>query len=45
VKAGAHRRRIGPGSGDDFATRVLAERLSVLLGQPFIVENRPGAAA
>jgi tripartite-type tricarboxylate transporter receptor subunit TctC len=33
----------GPGSGDDFATRVLAERLSVLLGQPFIVENRPGA--
>ena len=33
----------GPGSGDDFATRVLAERLSALLGQPFVVENRPGA--
>ena len=33
----------GPGSGDDFATRVVAERLSAILGQPFIVENRPGA--
>jgi hypothetical protein len=33
----------GPGSGDDFATRVLAERLSAILGQQFIVENRPGA--
>jgi tripartite-type tricarboxylate transporter receptor subunit TctC len=33
----------GPGSGDDFATRVLAERLSAILGQQFIVDNRPGA--
>ena len=33
----------GPGSGDDFATRVLAIKLSELLGQQFIVENRPGA--
>src|SRR5687767_2222755 len=33
----------GPGSGDDFATRVLAERLGVILNQQFIVENRPGA--
>jgi len=33
----------GPGSGDDFATRVLAERLSAILGQQFVVENRPGA--
>ncbi len=33
----------GPGSGDDFATRVVAERLSAILGQPFVVENRPGA--
>src|SRR5258706_6122628 len=33
----------GPGSGDDFATRVLAERLSAVLGQQFFVENRPGA--
>jgi tripartite-type tricarboxylate transporter receptor subunit TctC len=33
----------GAGSGDDFVTRVLAERLSASLGQPFVVENRPGA--
>jgi tripartite-type tricarboxylate transporter receptor subunit TctC len=33
----------GPGSGDDFATRVLAERLSAILNQQFVVENRPGA--
>jgi tripartite-type tricarboxylate transporter receptor subunit TctC len=33
----------GPGSGDDFATRVLADQLSKLLAQQFIVENRPGA--
>jgi tripartite-type tricarboxylate transporter receptor subunit TctC len=33
----------GPGSGDDFATRVLANELSALLKQPFVVENRPGA--
>ncbi len=33
----------GPGSGDDFATRVLADQLSRILGQPFVVENRPGA--
>jgi tripartite-type tricarboxylate transporter receptor subunit TctC len=33
----------GPGSGDDFATRVVADQLSKILGQSFIVENRPGA--
>ena len=33
----------GPGSGDDFATRVLANELSDLLKQQFVVENRPGA--
>jgi tripartite-type tricarboxylate transporter receptor subunit TctC len=33
----------GPGSGDDFATRVLANELSALLKQQFVVENRPGA--
>lgn len=33
----------GAGSGDDFATRVLADQLSRILKQPFLVENRPGA--
>ena len=33
----------GPGSGDDFATRVVANELSNILRQQFIVENRPGA--
>jgi tripartite-type tricarboxylate transporter receptor subunit TctC len=32
-----------PGGGDDFTARVLAEHLSVQLGQAFVVENRPGA--
>lgn len=33
----------GPGSGDDFVSRTLAARLSELLGNQFIVDNRPGA--
>ena len=35
----------GPGSGTDILTRMLAEEFRGLLGQPFVVENRPGAAA
>ena len=32
-----------PGGGTDVLARMLAERLSPLLGQPVIIENRPGA--
>ena len=33
----------GPGSSGDVMTRVLAQRMSQDLGQPFIVEGKPGA--
>jgi tripartite-type tricarboxylate transporter receptor subunit TctC len=32
-----------PAGGTDLLARLLAERLQVALGQPFIVENKPGA--
>src|SRR4051794_10268017 len=31
------------GSGTDIIARTLTERLSARLGQPFVIENRPGA--
>jgi tripartite-type tricarboxylate transporter receptor subunit TctC len=32
-----------PGGGTDFIARFIAQRLSATTGQPFIVENKPGA--
>jgi tripartite-type tricarboxylate transporter receptor subunit TctC len=33
-----------PGSGNDLVSRLLGQRLSERLGQPVVVENRPGGA-
>lgn len=34
-----------PGGGTDYVGRAIAQRLSAALGQPFVVENRPGASS
>jgi tripartite-type tricarboxylate transporter receptor subunit TctC len=33
---------VAPGGGVDTATRIVGEKLRMRLGQPFVVENRPG---
>lgn len=32
-----------PGGGTDVVARIVSPRMSELLGQPIVVENRPGA--
>ena len=34
----------GPGSTPDIVGRVIADHLQPMLGQPFVIENRPGAS-
>jgi tripartite-type tricarboxylate transporter receptor subunit TctC len=33
------------GSASDVVTRIMVERMGKAMGQPFVVENRPGAGA
>src|SRR2546428_4292976 len=33
----------GPGSGPDVTSRIVATELSARLGQPIVIDNRPGA--
>ncbi len=36
---------VAPGSASDVATRMVTDKLSLQLGQPVVVENRPGAGS
>ena len=35
---------LSPGGSVDMVTRIVAQALSEFLGQPFVIENKPGAA-
>ena len=45
VTAGAHRRPIRPGGSTDIIARLIGQWLSERLGQPFVIENQPGAGS
>ena len=34
---------LGPGGGSDIVTRIIAQRMQEKLGQPVVIENKPGA--
>lgn len=35
----------GPGGGTDIVSRIIAQHMQELLGQSFVVENKPGAGS
>ena len=42
-QARAHNRAVPPGGNTDLIARLIGQWLSERLGQPFVIENRPGA--